>query len=73
MYYLRVFIVVLQELHFYYNVYRDVLVCSVKSMCIPSFILIGCCFSELQAHLCPYHSVWPEAVFFLELHCLPTI
>ena len=26
------------------------------------FVLIGCCVSELQAHLCPYRKVWPEAV-----------
>ena len=31
-------------------------------MCIPSFILIVCCMSELKGHLCPYH-VWPEAVY----------
>ena len=33
-------------------------VCLWKSMCIPSFVLIGCCVSEL----CPYHNVWPEDV-----------
>ena len=30
-----------------------VLVCSLKSKCIPSFVLIGGCASELHAHLCP--------------------
>ena len=39
-----------------------VLVCSLKSMCIPSFILIGGCVSELHAHVCPYHNIWPRAV-----------
>ena len=34
-----------------------------KSMCTPSFILIGCCVSELHGHLCPYRNVWPEAVY----------
>ena len=43
-----------------------------ESMCIPSFILIGCCVSELYGHLCPYHNVWPEAVIVVlqELQCL---
>ena len=31
-----------------------ILVCPLKSMCIPSFILISCCVSEFYAHLCPY-------------------
>ena len=48
-----------------------VVVCSLKSMCIPSFILIGCYVSELHGHICPYHDVWPEAVVLQELHCLP--
>ena len=30
-------------------------------MCIPSFVLIGCCVSELLGHICPYRNVWPEA------------
>ena len=34
-----------------------------KSMCIPSFILIGCCVSELHGPLCPYRNVLPEAVY----------
>ena len=38
--------------------------CSMKSMCILSFVLIGCCMSELQGHIiCPYRNVWPEAVY----------
>ena len=40
-----------------------VVVCSLKSIHIPSFILIGCCVSELHGHICPYHNVWPEAVY----------
>ena len=31
-------------------------------MYIPSFILIGCCVSELHGHLCAYRNVRPEAV-----------
>ena len=48
-----------------------IVVCSLKSMCIQSFILIGCCVSELHGHLCPYRNVLPEAVVLQELHCLP--
>ena len=40
-----------------------IVVCSLKSMCIQSFILIGCCVSELHGHLCPYCNVLPEAVY----------
>ena len=40
-----------------------IVVCSLRSMCIPSFVLIGCCVSELRGHLCPYRNVWPEAVY----------
>ena len=51
-----------------------IVVCSIKSMCIPSFILIGRCVSELHGHLFPSRSVWPEAIYrcLQELHCLPT-
>ena len=41
-----------------------IVVHSLKSICIPSFVLIGSCVSELHAQLCPYHNVRPE------LHCL---
>ena len=62
MYCLRLFIVVLQELHCLLQ--RLLLVvCSLRSICIPSFVLIGCCVSELHAHLCPYRNVLPEAVY----------
>ena len=40
-----------------------IVVCSLKRMCIPSFVLIGCCVSELHGHICPYRNVWPEAVY----------
>ena len=40
-----------------------VVVCSLKSMCISSFVLIGCCVSELRGHLCPYRNALPEAVY----------
>ena len=42
-----------------------ILVCSFKSMCLPSFVLIGGCVRELHAHLCPYRNAWPdhEAVY----------
>ena len=42
-----------------------IVVCSLKSMCVPSFILIGCCVSELHGHLCAHCNVWPEAVYLL--------
>ena len=31
-----------------------IVVCLLKSKCIPSFVMIGCCVSELHGHLCPY-------------------
>ena len=40
-----------------------IVVCLLKRMCMPSFILIGCCVSELHGHLCPYRNVLPEAVY----------
>ena len=40
-----------------------IMVCSLKSMCIPSFVLIGCCVSELHGHIYPFHNVLPEAVY----------
>ena len=62
MYCLRLFIVVLQELHCLLQCLL-IVVCSLKSMCIPSFVLIGCCMSELHGHLSLYCNVWPEAVY----------
>ena len=64
MYCLRLFIVVLQELHCLLQCLLLIfVVCSLKSMCIPRFVLIGCCMSELHGHLCLYRNVWPEAVY----------
>ena len=40
-----------------------IVVCSLKRTCIPSFVLIGCCVSELHGRICPYRNVWPEAVY----------
>ena len=56
---LRLFIVVLQELH----CLLLIVVCLLKSRCIPSFVLIVCCVNELLGHLGPYRDVWPEAVY----------
>ena len=39
-----------------------IVVCLLKRMCMPSFVLIGCCVSELHGHLCPYRNE-PEAVY----------
>ena len=61
MYCLRLFIVVYKNYIVYYNVYCVIVVCSL--MCTPSFVLIGCCVSELHGHICPYRNVWPEAVY----------
>ena len=47
----------------YYNVYWYYCGVFIESMCIPSFVLIGCCVSELRGHLCPYRNVLPEAVY----------
>ena len=61
---LRLFIVVLQELHCLLQCLQLLLwYVLLKTMCIPSFILIGCCVSELHDNLCPYRNVWPEAVY----------
>ena len=40
-----------------------IMVCLLKRMCMPSFVLIGCCVSELHGQLCPYRNVLPEAVY----------
>ena len=46
-----------------------ILVCSLKSTYTKFH---GSCVSELHAHPCPYHNVWPEVfiVVLQELHCL---
>ena len=40
-----------------------IVVCSMKIMFVPSFIIIGYCVSELHDHICPYRNVLPEAVY----------
>ena len=40
-----------------------IVMCLLKSMRMPSFVLIDCCMSELHGHLCPYRNVLPEAVY----------
>ena len=37
-----------------------IVVCSLKSMCVPSFIVIGYCVSELHGRYC---NILPEAVY----------
>ena len=65
MYCPSLFIVVLQELPLFTTTFTFIIVvCSNTSMCIPSFILIGCCVSEIKGHLYLYHNVWPEAINF---------
>ena len=40
-----------------------------------SFVLIGCCVSELHDNLCPYRNVYSLRLFIVlqELHCLPNM
>ena len=40
-----------------------IVACSLKSLCIPSFVLIGYC---VHGHICPY----VLRLFLQELHCL---
>ena len=40
-------------------------------LCIPCFVLIGCCVSELHGHLCPYRNLRLFIVVLQELHCSP--
>ena len=47
----------------------SIVLCSLKSMCVPSFILIGCCVSELHGYLCA-HCKRLFIVVLQELHCL---
>ena len=63
MYCLRTFIVVLRTTLFTTMFTVIIVVCLLKRMCMPSFVLIGCCVSELHGHLCPYRNVLPEAVY----------
>ena len=56
---LSMFIVVLQERHYLQQCLLLLLRC--KSMCVPSFIVIGYCESELHGRYC---NVLPEAVYY---------
>ena len=49
----------------YYNVYSYYCGVFIENLCLPSFVMIGCCMSELHVHghLCPYRNVLPEAVY----------
>ena len=38
-------------------------------MCQVSSLLVVASVSDIHAHLCPHHNVWPEAVYCC-LHCL---
>ena len=40
-----------------------IVVCSLKCMCVPSFIIIGYCVSELHGHICRFCNVLPEVVY----------
>ena len=74
MYCLRLFIVVLQLFTTMFSKITVIIVVySLKSMCIPSFVLIGCCMSELHCHLCPIIMFCLRLfiVVLQELHCLP--
>ena len=61
MYCLRLFNVVFTRTTLFTTTFTVIIVaCSLKSMCVPSFIVIGYCVSEL--HGC-YFNVLPEAVY----------
>ena len=49
-----------------------IVVCSLKSMCIPCFVLISHCVSELHGHLSSYYNYGLRLfiVVLQELHCL---
>ena len=52
-----------------------IVVCLLKSMCIPRFVLIGCCMSELHGHLCPIimYCLRLFVVVLQDLNCLPYV
>ena len=69
MYCLRLFIVVLQETTLFTTMCYYC-VCSLKSMCMPSF---GCSVSQLHGHLYPYIIMYGLRLFIVvlqELHCI---
>ena len=47
-----------------------IVVCSLKTICIPSFVLIGCCVSELHASWIVMYGLRLFIVVLQELHCL---
>ena len=49
-----------------------IFVCSLKSISISCFVLIGYCGSELHAHICPI-LMNDLRLFIVVIHCLPTI
>ena len=66
MYCPRLFIVVFTRTTLFTMMFIVIIVvCSIKSMCIPSCVLIACCVSvsELHGHLCPHRNVWPGAIY----------
>ena len=62
MYCLRRFIVVVYTRTTLFTTMFAVII-SLKSMCVPSFIVISYRVSELHGHICPYRNVLPEAVY----------
>ena len=72
MYCLRLFIVFFTRITLFTTMFTVIIVVrSLKSMCIPSFVLIGCCVSEIHVHLCPYIVMYGLRLFIVclqELH-----
>ena len=60
MYCLRLFI---KNYIVYYNVYCYYCGVFTEKYVYTSFVLIGCCVSELHGRICPYRNIWPEAVY----------
>ena len=50
-----------------------IVLCSLKSMCVPSFIVIGYCVSELHVYMVAIVTYCRRLfiVVIQELHCLP--
>ena len=48
-----------------------IVVFSFKSMCLPGFIFISCCVSELRGHLCPHIVMYGLRLFIVVLQGLP--
>ena len=61
MYCLRLFTVFFTRTTLFTTMFTVIIVVrSLKSMCIPSFVLIGYC---VHGNICPYCNVWPEAIY----------